>query len=181
MKTQTRMQKVLAYKSKTEIHTSFVHAHADPHAAVGKNIYSQISQRQEDVNGKEQSPPRHQSISIHVGPAVCSPVSSPILWRLVHIRVQSLCTNCHISYCFDHTLTNEKEQDKRQSHAQHRKGFLSISHHQSAQPVNSLSFIPCLHDTQNRNAVEKFIMFQEKNESESLKCVLERKHTPSVY
>lgn len=63
------------------------------------------------------------------------------------VNLISLCTNRHVGKCFDQTLTNEREQDKRRAHAEHRMGFLRQS------VSNLLSHtVPHLDDTQNRHA-----------------------------
>lgn len=117
-----------------EIHPSFAHAHTDPHTVllVAKYLFTHSHWRG-DFNGKGHPPPgANQSACSH---ALRQPscgtglvVKSSFMYDVCEwIWVQSLCANSHVGNCFDQTLTNEREQDKRQTHAEHRTGFLFIS------------------------------------------------------
>lgn len=85
---------------------------------------------------------------------------------ILYANLISLCTNRHVGKCFDQTLTNEREQDKRCTHAEHRMGFLCQS------VCNLLSHtLPHLDDTQNKHVegiydscIDKVIMCIKQKE-----------------
>lgn len=108
---------------------------------------------------------------LHVGQAwclsVCLSVCEVQFYDIILCaNLISLCTNRHVGKCFDQTLTNEREQDKRCTHAEHRMGFLCQS------VSNLLSHtLPQLDDTQNKHVegiydscIDKVIMCIKRKE-----------------
>lgn len=75
---------------------------------------------------------------------VCQSVKSSFCdWCVcVCMWVQFLCANSHVGNCFDQSLTNEIEQDKRQTHAENGMGFVFVT---------KFLTLPRLRETQNRH------------------------------
>lgn len=113
-----------------------------------QNINSHIPTDREMLMGRDNLPqaPINQCVlilsdSLHVGPAWCliaCEVQFYDWWFCVCLWVRALCGNC-----FDPTVANQREQDKRRTRAEHGMGFLPAS--------RSLTFE--LHDTAGRRVL----------------------------